>query len=179
MPYNTYPIGAILFNFLFLMVAMAIEGYVLSKRLKYEKRISAFYAIAINLFSSMLGWLIFFIVEPRLSSPLRFELFSYVFFNRLDFSAGNSSLVTLIFIGLVVFIGTFIVKYLLLLLFSFAMTDPATDKKQPDPVEPRDTRRDYRNRQQNTNVVTTTLIANALSYSAILLIVFIRTVGVN
>jgi hypothetical protein len=177
MEHNTYPIGTILFNFLFLMVAMATEGYVLSKRLRYDKRISAFYAIAINLFSSILGWLIFFIVEPRLSLPLKFELFNYVFFNRLDFSPGNITLISTI--GLVVFIGTFLVKYLFLVLFTLSMRDPLFQKKQSAPVDPRDTRRVYRGNRQNTNVVTATLIANSLSYSAILLIVIIRTAVIN
>ncbi|MHC5828549.1 MAG: filament integrity protein FraC, partial [Nostoc sp.] len=77
-----FPIGGILFDFLFVLIAIPIEAYVLHSRLKFDKKSSTFYAISINLFSSVIGWLIFFVSEPLLPIQMKSELINYMFFNN-------------------------------------------------------------------------------------------------
>ncbi|WP_397321354.1 filament integrity protein FraC, partial [Nostoc sp. UCD120] len=69
-----FPIGGILFDFLFVLIAIPIEAYLLHYRLKFDKKTSTFYAISINLFSSVIGWFIFFVSEPMLPIQMRAEL---------------------------------------------------------------------------------------------------------
>ena len=105
------PIGAIFFEILFLLTAIPVEAYVLNKWLKFDKRTSIFYAIALNVFSSVIGWIVFFIVEPMLPIPIKAELINYVFFNKLKDPSISTMIVLLSF---TIFIATFLVKFLLM-----------------------------------------------------------------
>ncbi|KAB8329995.1 filament integrity protein fraC [Scytonema tolypothrichoides VB-61278] len=169
-----FPIGAILFNFLFLLVAIPIEAYVLNTRLKFDKKTSAFYAISINVFSNVIGWVIFFFVEPVLSPNLKSELMSFVFFNRLQ-TPGIQTL--LILTAFIIFFGTFLVKYVLLRVLLISLSDFKKAPPEPQVIQRRNSRVASKGKWQNTNIVTTILIANALSYSLVAILLFIRSVN--
>ncbi|WP_017314383.1 filament integrity protein FraC [Mastigocladopsis repens] len=173
---RVFPIGAILFNFLFLLVAIPIEAYVLHTRLKFDKKTSAFYAISINLFSNVIGWITFFFIQPTLPVQINSELINFIFFNRLQ-SPNIQTLV--IFTAFIIFFGTFLVKYLLLKILLLSLVDLGKAAPEPESqaVTRRNSRRASRSKWQNTNVVTTILIANALSYSLIAVLLFIRSVN--
>ncbi|MUG92512.1 filament integrity protein fraC [Scytonema sp. UIC 10036] len=166
-----FPFGAILFNFLFLLVAIPIESFILNSRLKFDRKSSVFYAIAINLFSNVIGWVVFFFSEPVLPIRVKSELINYIFFDRLQ-SANVQSLIVLT--AFIIFFGTFLVKYILLrvLLLSLAEFGKAPPA---EPTPDKNLRRVYKHKLQNTSVVTSILIANALSYSFIVAVLFIRS----
>lgn len=171
-----WPLGAILFNFLFLLIAIPIEAYIFNKRLQFDKKTSTFYGISVNLFSGAIGWLMFFLLEPALPATLKSELISYVFFNNFK-SPNTQSL--LILTAVIIFFTTVIVKYFLLQMFVFVLKEGQKKKEEEEVVVvQRITRPRWRYggrlRFQSTNLVTTTLIANALSYSAITFILLIR-----
>jgi hypothetical protein len=166
------PVGAIFFEILFLLTAIPVEAYVFNKWLKFDKKTSIFYAIALNVFSSVIGWIVFFSVEPILPIPIKAELINYVFFNKLQ----NPSMSTMIILlSFTIFIATFLVKFLLLKLLIIFM-DERGKKPETELISSRQ-RASYINiaRLQNTNLITATLIANSLSYSAISLIILIRS----
>ncbi|QSJ16501.1 filament integrity protein fraC [Nostoc sp. UHCC 0702] len=170
------PLGAILFNFLFLLVAIPIEAYVFNRRLSFDKKTSIFYAISVNHFSSALGWTIFFLLEPVLPILWKSELINFVFYNNFK-SPNTQSL--LIVTTVIIFFTTVIMKFFLLQVFVFFLKEDVFKKKEELPVtQQRYKRRRWRVpsrvRFASTNLVTTTLIANALSYSAITLILLIR-----
>jgi len=166
------PIGTIFFEVLFLLIAIPIEAYVLHKWLKFDKKTSVFYAIAMNVFSSVIGWNIFFLVEPILPVQIKSELISYVLFNNFKLATTQS---LIIFTGAVIFFGTFLIKFILLKLLLISL-DEGGKKPEPTMTTQRDRwRHNSKAKLQNTNLVTTTLIANSLSYSAIALILFIRS----
>lgn len=167
------PLGVILFNLLFLLVAIPIEAYVFNIRLKFDKKTSIFYATATNLFSGTLGWIIFFSLEPNLPVDIRSELINYIFFN--NFNSPNSQS-TLILTTFIIFFITFLMKFLLLQLFVFAISEEGWKKPE---ITTTSQRRLWRRgfggvRLQPTNLVITTLIANSLSYTAITIILLIR-----
>lgn len=165
------PIGAILFEFLFLLTAIPIESYVLHKRLKFDKKTSTFYAISINVFSSAIGWIIFFLIEPILPINLKSELISYVFFNTFRNPVTRT---WLILIGFIMFFSTFLMKFFLLRFFVLALKENLKEIYTQTPENNRlKWRRTSIARLQNTNLVTTLLIANSLSYSAISLIILL------
>lgn len=168
-----FPIGGILFDFLFVLIAIPIEAYVLHNRLKFDKKTSIFYAISMNLFSSVIGWVIFFVAEPMLPIYLKSELINYMFFNNFK-SANTQSL--LILTACIIFFATFIMKFFILRVLLISLSEPVA-KKEEEPQTSQ--RRRWRNfstaKLQNTNLVITTLIANSLSYSAITIILLFRS----
>jgi hypothetical protein len=164
------PIGVVLFNILFLLVAIPIEAYILNMRLGFDKKSSIFYAISMNLFSGVIGWTIFFLIEPILPGQWRAELISYVFFSTFQ----NSNIETvLIFTVLVIFFTTFLIKVSLLKVLLITLNGIPIKEETQTPERSR-RKRTNKNKIQNTNLVTTTLIANSLSYSAITLILLIH-----
>ncbi len=166
------PIGAIFFEILFLLTAIPVEAYVLNKWLKFDKRTSIFYAIALNVFSSVIGWIVFFAAEPKLPIALKAELINYVFFNKLQDPSISTMIVLLSF---TIFLATFLVKFLLLKILIIFMNEGGK-KPETEIVSPQQ-RTSYMNmaKLQNTNLITATLIANSLSYSAITFIIIIRS----
>jgi hypothetical protein len=166
------PIGAIFFEILFLLTAISVEAYVLHKWLKFDKRTSIFYAIALNVFSSVIGWIVFFTVEPMLSIPIKAELINYVFFNKIKASSISTMIILLSF---TIFIATFLVKFLLMKILIIFMGEGGKNT-QPE-ISSSQQRASYMNivKLQNTNLITATLIANSLSYSAITFIILIRS----
>ncbi|MBW4512330.1 MAG: filament integrity protein fraC [Scytonematopsis contorta HA4267-MV1] len=166
---SSFPLGAILFNFLFFLVAIPTEAFLLNNRLRFDKKTSMFYAICINLFSGVIGWTIFFLIEPSLPVYWKSELISYFFFNRFIKPVETS----IILLGFIIFFATFLLKFLLLKVLLISLSDPG-QKKEEEPTIQRYSRRARKFKLQNTNLVTTLLIANSASYSAIAAILLIR-----
>ncbi|WGV24568.1 filament integrity protein FraC [Halotia branconii] len=169
---SVFPLGAILFNFLFLLIAIPIEAYVFYKRIKFDRKTSIFYAISVNLFSSAIGWFLFFVLEPILPIYFKAELIGFVFFNIFQSTNTQSLLIVTAFI---VFFTTIIMKIFLLQIFVFLLSENVGKKQDTSELPQRiQWRFASRARFQSTNLVTTTLIANSLSYSAITFILLIR-----
>ncbi|BAZ66253.1 filament integrity protein [Fischerella sp. NIES-4106] len=162
------PIGAILFSFLFLLVSIPLEAYILNSVLKFDKRTSSFYAICMNLFSNVAGWIIFFWIEPFLSIRLRTSLMNLIFFDQILPSMINLMILT----AFIVFFGTFVVKSLILRLALISMTDFWKRQDESDAQKVL-SRREFKMRLQTKNIFTNVLIANALSYTAVVLILFL------
>ncbi len=167
-----FPLGVILLDFLFLLVAIPIEAFILNRRLKFDKRTSSFYAICINLFSSVIGWIIFFFMEPMLPVRFKSELIDYLFFNQIRYAYNIQTLIILT--AFIIFFATFLVKYLLLRVMLILLSEPGKNEPESQPIIKRNSRRNYKSKLQNTNVITSLLIGNALSYSLIVMILFIR-----
>jgi hypothetical protein len=168
-----FPIGGILFDFLFVLIAIAIEAYILHYRLKFDKKTSIFYAISVNLFSSVIGWLIFFISEPMLPIEVRAELINYMFFN--NFKSPNSQ-TFIILTAFIIFFATFVMKFFILRVLLLSLNEPvAKEEEEETPTFQRRRWRTFSNlRLQSTNLVTTILIGNSLSYTAITIILLFR-----
>ncbi|EKF02035.1 hypothetical protein FDUTEX481_07286 [Tolypothrix sp. PCC 7601] len=166
------PIGAILFDLLFILMAISIEGYCFNRRLKFDKKTSIFYAISINLFSSVIGWVAFFVIEPMLPLQLRTELINYIFFNTVKYSNTQTVIILSAFI---IFFATFIVKLFLLRGFSLLLNEEFWKKREETTSnEPPNWRKLKRSKLISNNLVSTLLIANSLSYTAITFVLLIR-----
>ena len=165
------PVGIILFDFLFLILAIPIEAYVLKARLKFDQKSSIFYGISINLFTNVVGWLAFFFIEPYLPPEQRSELLNYVFFNKFQFSRTYSLILLVAFI---IFFATFLLKTVVLqLLLLWIQSDKKKPEREVNLPQRRSLRKNNFNKLQGTNIVTSVLIANSLSYSAITILLVI------
>ncbi|WP_414620073.1 filament integrity protein FraC [Calothrix sp. CCY 0018] len=174
-PFRVVPFGVILFDFLFLLVAIPVEAFILNRRLKFDKRTCSFYAIAMNLFSNVIGWVVFFILEPtNFFVSYKSQLISFLLYNRLN----NQVYGGIVMAGFTTFFGTLMVKFVLLRLLIISLSNPGEKKAVPEPEDTillkRKSRRGNRKGWQSTSLFTTTLIANSLSYSAITLVVLFR-----
>jgi hypothetical protein len=165
------PLRAILFQLLFLLIAIAIESVVLQERLKLSRRISLEYSASLNLLSTAIGWLFFFTLEPALPLAWKGPLISYVLFNAR--STNTNTL--LIMVGLFTFFGTFIVE-----LQGFELLQILLQRNKKEDVSTQKTFRSRDKLQRRelslaaSNRATTVLLANACSYSVILLILLAR-----
>ncbi|MEH2196807.1 filament integrity protein FraC [Nostoc sp.] len=167
-----FPIGGILFDFLFVLIAIPIEAYILHYRLKFDKKTSIFYAISLNLFSSVIGWLIFFVAEPMLPIEVRSELINYMFFN--NFKAPNTQ-TFIILTAFIIFFATFVMKFFILKVLLLSLNESFAKKEEEAPISQRRRWSTFSNlRLQSTNLVTTILIANSISYTAITIILLFR-----
>ncbi|MEH2033957.1 MAG: filament integrity protein FraC [Nostoc sp.] len=177
MPPRIFPIGGILFDLLFVLIAIPIEAYILHSRLKFDKKTSIFYAISINLFSSVIGWFIFFVSEPMLPIQVKSELINYMLFNSFKLPSTQT---LIILTACIIFFATFLMKFFILRVLLFSLHEPIGKKEVNKEEEPPISQRQQRLRLssvnfQNTNLVTTILIANSLSYTAITIILLFRS----
>ncbi|MEW5856297.1 MAG: filament integrity protein FraC [Cyanobacteriota bacterium] len=172
---NVFPLQAILFQFLFLLVAIAIESFILYRQLNLSRKRSIDYAISINLFSTVLGWIVFFYVHPWLPRSLKSQLISYIFFDRFfPFDQSPNIVTELILSGFVVFFANFVVKLKGLELLQILLELPPYGERQK---QDNFNLRDFRLLAFNSDPLLTNTIfqANAYSFGVILLMLFIRT----
>ncbi|MCC5617550.1 filament integrity protein fraC [Nostoc sp. CHAB 5836] len=170
---SIFPIGGILFHFLFVLISIPIEAYVLHSRLKFDKKTSTFYAISTNLFSSVIGWFVFFVSEPMLPIQVKSELINYMFFNNFK-SPNTQSLIILT--AFIIFFTTFLLKFFIVRVLLLSLNETVAKKVEDPQTSQRRRSRSFINvKLQSTNLVTTILIANSLSYSMITIILLFRS----
>lgn len=101
---DVLPLRAIAFQLLFMFMAIAIEAAVLNQRLNLGRKVSMQYSATVNLLSTVIGWMVFFGIEPWLPGPARQLLVEYVFFGIRTLPP------TVILIGFASFVLTFALK---------------------------------------------------------------------
>ncbi len=177
------PLQTILFQTLFLLVAIALEARVFHKRLRIPRKTSMEYATSINLLTATLGWLIFFAVQDSLPQPLKNQLISYIFFDRPLPSQSQGLNLIVVSAAIAMFFAAFVIKLkgLELLQALLRTSEPEQPSKTPD----RRRRLAFADRMNqaitdtDTNQAAVVLLANAYSNSAILLILFLRFLQLN
>jgi hypothetical protein len=167
---DVLPLRAIAFQLLFLFLAIAIEAAVLNQRLNLGRKISMQYSATVNLLSTVVGWMLFFAVEPWLPSAARQLLVEYIFF-------GIRSLpTTLILIGFAAFVLTFALK-----LQGIEFLEMLLEKSKA-PVAPPPERLKFQGRKRKQEITfdegpnrpMAVLWANAFSFVAITVILIVR-----
>lgn len=105
------PLRMIVFQILFLLVAIALEAAVLRQRLRLGYQPSVHYATTVNLLAVSIGWLVFFIIEPLTPILVRSQIISFVLFDRFYANAWSENLaLTLVLVGFGCFFGTLLLK---------------------------------------------------------------------
>lgn len=172
------PLRAIAFQSLFLLLAISIEALVLFKLLPdLDYKTSARYSTSINLFSTVLGWLIFFSIQFFLPEDLRIQLISYFFFEHFfpnPWATRVTPILTVTVLG--IFMGVFFFEYQGLILLERML-----EKRKPEETKDvkKRTRGSYSPLEpglifKQNNQAYAVLVANACSFSVILFLLFIR-----
>jgi hypothetical protein len=164
------PLRAVAFQILFLLVAIAIEAMILHVKLGLNRQQSVRYAVMINLLTTVVGWMIFFIVEPWLPEYLRSMLIGFVFFGIRDIPP------MVIMLGFGIFLGTFLLKVQGMDLLDILMEETPTNDVPPEE------RGKFRGRKRRRpeaftklpNRPLAVLWANAASFTAISLLLVLR-----
>lgn len=175
------PLKTIVFQVLFLLVAIAIEAGILRQRLRLGFQTSVQYATVINLAAVVAGWITFLVLEPLSPMEVKAQIMSYLLFNRLLVNGWTTELGAILFvIALVSFFGTFLIKAKGLEYFLRVDKSWALLKKQP---KKKLTRGDIyakargggvEDSQTTFDFTDTVIQANAASFSAILLLMLLR-----
>jgi len=167
---DVLPLRAILYQLIFIVLAIAVEAIVLQRYLGIGRKSSIQYAATANLLSTVVGWLVFFVSEPWLPQDWQQQVINYIFF---DYTNNPPLLVGVAFLT---FLGTFFIK-----LQSLNWLDFILEGKQPIEIEVRD-RTKFQGRaaqrQAFSNVPNRALAvlwANAVSFSVIAILIAIRT----
>ncbi|MBE9079561.1 hypothetical protein IQ241_20050 [Romeria aff. gracilis LEGE 07310] len=175
-----FPLKAIVFQGLFLLVAIALEAGLLRQRLYLGFKDSVQYATVINLAATVVGWFAFLLLEPLAPPALEAQIISYVLFDRLTFNSWTTRVGAIVLIsGLTAFFVTLLIKLKgLELMMRTAGT--WTIPNQPERLSR--IQRYARARSGNTDqqqamgrFSNAVLQANALSFSALLLLLLLRT----
>lgn len=174
------PVQTVIFQILFLLIAIALEGYILHRKLQLSRQNSIEYAISINLLSTIVGWLIFFFIQPLLPAPLRLQLISYVFFNSFHQNQLTSLNAAIVLIGIISFFVAFFVKMLGLYFLEWLITFPqkTQNNQYKKTIKMRLKTRKSPSKvfsNQNTSKATVILVANALSHSVLLGLLLLRS----
>ncbi len=172
------PLRAVVFQSMLLLVAIALEAGMLRQRLRLGFQPSIRYAASLNLFATGLGWLLFLSLEPLVPAALRTQIISYVLFGRFYDNALLTSLTPLVVAaGLGVFFLTFSLKVKGLEWLTQLLGAPIRPTQAPKLSR----RRGFGDLRQNPQTQRTTpayilaiLHANALSFSAILVLLLLR-----
>ncbi len=176
------PLETIVFQTLLLLVAIALEARVFYQRLNVGRQTSIKYAISINLLATIISWLLFFLVQNWLPQEVEEEVINFIFFDRISDSQTQQITLLTVSVGIAIFFVTFLIKLKGLDFLQASLQDmPITDEEDQ---EQETARRLYwqtlANRfnqatvYSNPNQVTAVLLANAYSYSGIMLILFMR-----
>jgi hypothetical protein len=172
-----WPLKAIIFQSLLLLVAIALEAIVLRQRLRLGFQPSVRYAASLNLLATVLGWVLFLLLEPLLPTVLRTQVMSYILFGQFydnDLTRAMGALV--MGTGLGMFFLTFSVKAKGLELLTKLLGNPIVPP-QDDLSISRSRARGRRRlalRAEASPHIMAVLQANALSFSVILLLLLLR-----
>jgi hypothetical protein len=171
------PLRAIVFQCLLLLLAIALEAIVLRRRLRLGFQLSIRYAATLNLLAVVLGWILFLGIEPLLPTVVRTQIISYILFGNFylnSFATSNGLGVAVVLVGLVIFFLTFWAKVTALEWLTWLLGNPIVK-----PVTGQNTNR-YRYRRSAMAEEAASphrlavLQANALSFTAVLLLLLLR-----
>lgn len=172
------PLRAIAFQSLFLLLAISLEALVLYKLLPdLDYKTSARYSMSMNLFSTVVGWLVFFSVQVFLPADLQIQLISYFFFEKFFPNPWANRVTPILVVTMLgIFMGVFFLEYQGLVLLERML-----EKRKPE--EAQEARKRIRGGYsrlesgipfKQNNQAYAVLVANACSFSVILFLLFIR-----
>lgn len=175
------PLQTFLFQFLFLLVAIALESRVLYRRMNISRRTSVEYSTFINLLAASIGWLVFFLIQNWIPLYLKDQLISYIFFDRLLGPRPEDLTLIIAATGVVIFFSAFLIKLNGLNLIEAFLQEklPGQDESAKRPWPTLIHRLDNVVASPKPHYATTILLANAYSYSAISLLLFLRFLQIH
>ncbi|NES18945.1 MAG: hypothetical protein F6K41_08460, partial [Symploca sp. SIO3E6] len=139
---------------------------------------------SINLLAAIISWFLFFLAQNWLPQELEAEVINFIFFDRIAASQTQQITMLTVSIGVAIFFVTFFIKLKGLDFLQALLQESSTTEESDEEEEEAATTQLYwqalANRfnqvavESNPNQATAVLLANAHSYSGIVLILFMR-----
>lgn len=176
------PLKTIVFQAMFLMVAVTIESGILRQRLRLGFKTSVQYAVGTNLAAVVVGWITFLVIEPLSPPEIKSQIISYILFDRLLINGWTTEIgAGLLVAGLVAFFATFYIKLEGLKLF-LRSDDAWVIPKDPEKLSRRQRYAYARQGRSETqedisNFTNAVILANAASFTVILILLLLRAVA--
>lgn len=178
--FEVLPLRAVVFQSLFLLIAIALEAPIFYRTLDLDYKASMQSAISVNLLSTFIGWLCFFLGQPFLPIEWQVQLISFIFFEQFHADPLLLNVApVLVVLTLGMFLGTFLIK-----LQGLEFLDLLLERKQQPSSAIAEKAIRFRQKQAQQLVgfransrIYAVLVANAASFSAILLLLFLRLLG--
>ncbi|MBW4695671.1 MAG: hypothetical protein KME27_28305 [Lyngbya sp. HA4199-MV5] len=177
--FEVLPLRAVVFQTLFLLIAIALEAPIFHRTLELDYKASMQSTISVNLLSTFIGWICFFLGQPFLPIEWQVQLISFIFFEQFH---ADSLLLNvapvLVVLTLGMFLGTFLIK-----LQGLALLDRLLERKQEPTGAIAEKPIRFRSKQtqlirfRSNSRIYAVLVANAASFSVILLLLFLRLLG--
>ncbi|HEY9849280.1 MAG TPA: filament integrity protein FraC [Leptolyngbyaceae cyanobacterium] len=176
MPIAVLPLRAVMFQILFLLVAIAVESFIFKKKLHLSGRTSIEYATSINLFSTIIGWIAFFFFLPFLPFKLQAQLINFILFNNFATHLGFSLL--RVYLDLVLFALLTFILIICLEVFALEFLINLNKFSLRSTIENQRETENYRAKHSpktvlDSNKSNSILTANVYSQTFILLILFL------
>ncbi len=176
MSFSIFPLRAIIFQAMFLLLAIAAESHVFQRNLRFSPRKATQYAATLNLLTTSVGWTLFFSLEPFLSPGLQEQLLNYVLFDRWTVD----TLSLFVGAGFLIFFANFLIKLLGFSQLELALMTPQEWAARQETSGRSLDRRRFSSRKAPTadmpQRASTILAANAFSHTAILLLLLTRII---
>jgi hypothetical protein len=165
------PLRLIAFQCLFLALAIAIEAAILQRGLEIKPKRSVEYATAINLLSMVVSWVLFLNIQPILPEQLRLELIAGVLFDQWAGAITSWMIV----VALIIFFLSWVMKVIGLTQLQLFLGDRTLEESRPTAtLKQRTLSRKDKDFRGLPNQASILLIANAISSSAIFLVIVLR-----
>ncbi len=169
------PLKVLTSQALLLIIAIAIEAFVIQQQMQFSPRKSIEYSASLNLLSTVIGWLSFFVlIGPLLlTDAMKVEILNFVFFQQW----GENIFSGLISLGFVAFLGTVGVETLGFSLLQRALGEYRPPEETPQPKRRSAMRTTLRPDQimsgisGRSDVLYAILLGNASSYMVIVVLI--------
>jgi hypothetical protein len=126
------PFRLILFQSYFLLIAVAVEAFILYRRLQTSRKKSVQYAAFMNVLAHVCGWIVFFVLLPLFPEEFKAQVISYIFYNR--FLSGlpvDRPIILVTSVAVMIFFGAYLLKLKGLEILEFYVEFmPARDKNR-------------------------------------------------
>ncbi|OCR01871.1 hypothetical protein BCD67_05080 [Oscillatoriales cyanobacterium USR001] len=165
---SVLPLRAVLSQFLILWLTIAIESWFFQKLLKFSPKTSVEYTAVINLFLTCIGWLFFFIWQGFLSQERLEQIMGYILLGQ-----PNPIYLTLIVAAILIYLGSFLVKWKGLELLEFLSQGKTSKSSNPDIVTINLTNKNQKKARISTQA-SVILIAHTCSHCVILIILYLE-----
>jgi hypothetical protein len=167
------PLRTVISQSLLLMVTIAVEAFVLRQQLSISKQKSIEYSASVNLLSTILGWILFFLLIPLFPVSAELQLINFLFFDQWSVPTAT----WLITGALLTFFVSYGVELLGLELLQRMMSDRPESQKDQRYVQPQSypsKRLSYTEEpSQGIDKRYALLVANATSYTLVVIILLV------
>ena len=172
LPLVVLPLRAIVLQGLLLLVTIAIEAQVIENKLGLTPRGSVQFSTLLNLVSTVGGWFLFLGVENFLPESTRLEIINYILFDDLSPLSAAQLFALGVPLVLGLYILTFILESQILNLLLFALASKPKLQYETTQVQ-YDRQQRYKASWTDRFRMNTLLIANAYSYTAVVLLLLV------